>query len=87
MGCPEMLIGQLTDDPVRQTVGVHSAPLALGAVAAVRRLPQQLQRHDDGVFHVRELDGERCLPGLMQPIKEVCRIPFGARRHRRHPQR
>jgi hypothetical protein len=34
-----MLVGQLTDDPVRQAVGVHPALLALGIVPVVRRLP------------------------------------------------
>jgi hypothetical protein len=58
---PAMFVGQLTNDPVRQTVGVHPALLALGIVSIVRRLPKQLQCDDDRVFYVRELDGKRAL--------------------------
>ena len=68
---PEMLVGQLTDDPVRQAVGVHPALFALGIVPVVRRLPEQLQCDDDRVFRVGELDGERRLPDVMQRIEEV----------------
>jgi hypothetical protein len=76
-----MFVGQLTNDPVRQTVGVHPALLDLGIVSIVRRLPKQLQCDDDRVFYVRELDGKRALledANDVIAIVPVTAIPYAA---------
>ncbi|WP_299813965.1 hypothetical protein [Tardiphaga sp.] len=64
-----MLVGQLTDYPVRQTIGVHPALLAVGIVSTVRGLPKQLQCDDDRIFPGRELDGKRRLADVMECVK------------------